>query len=222
MAEGFVYILLNPSFPDQVKIGLTTQTSELRAKQLSSTGVPTPFIVIYDELVSDCELVESRLHKRFAGYRVSPNREFFRVPVHEAIRALQGEAITHGVQEIKLSNRVEILPNLKQKYGEYLKPDIVIAEIVQLPDVCFLEIVRRSYHHLHDEIIERVDLAIMGDSFPPTCPIDANTKRFLEELDEYDLIMVTPLFTEDACKRIAYEWKVGGKLKQKQDLSSNP
>lgn len=221
MAQGFVYILLNPSFPDQIKIGLTTQTSEHRAKQLWSTGVPTPFIVVYDELVSDCELVENRLHKRFAGYRVSSNREFFRVTVREAIRALQEEAITHSIQETKLSNRVEILPSLKQKYDQYLKPDIVVAAIVQLPDVCFLEIVRRSYQHLHDEIIERVYLAVMGDTFPSTDPIDVNTKRFLEELDEYDLIMVTPLFTEDSCERIAHEWEVGGKLKQNQDSSSS-
>ncbi|MDZ7969847.1 MAG: GIY-YIG nuclease family protein [Nostoc sp. DedSLP03] len=89
MAQGFVYVLLNPSFPDQIKIGLTEQTSELRAKQLRTTGVPTPFIVIYDELVSECELVERKLHQRFAAYRVSSDREFFRIPVREAVRALQ-------------------------------------------------------------------------------------------------------------------------------------
>jgi T5orf172 domain len=220
MAQGFVYILLNPSFPDQIKIGLTTGTSERRAKQLWSTGVPTPFIVVYDELVSDCELVESRLHERFSGYRVSSGREFFRVPVREAVRALQEEAAIHSIQEAKLHNRIEILPALKQKYDKYLKPDIVGVEIIQLPDVCFLESIRRSYQHLRDEIIERIDLAVMGDTFPPTDPIDVNTRRFLEGLDEYDLIMVTSLFTEDACERIAYEWEVGGKLKQSQDASS--
>ncbi|MEH2169992.1 MAG: GIY-YIG nuclease family protein [Nostoc sp.] len=89
MAQGFVYVLVNPSFPDQVKIGRTEKTSELRAKQLQTTGVPTPFIVVYEELVSDCEVVENILHSRFAVYRTSQDREFFRVPVREAIRVLQ-------------------------------------------------------------------------------------------------------------------------------------
>jgi hypothetical protein len=218
MAQGFVYVLLNPSFPDQVKIGRTEQTSELRARKLWTTGVPTPFIVVYDELVSDCQLVESRLHQRFAGYRVSPDREFFRIPVREAIRALQEEAAVYSVCGAALSNRVEILPSLEQKYREYLKPDIFAVAVVQLPDVCFLEITRRSYPHLHDEIIERIDLAIIvsnkGEMFPTTDPIDINAKRFLDKLDAYDLIMTTSLFTKDACKQIAYQWEQGGKLKR--------
>ena len=71
MAAGFVYVLLNPSFPNQVKIGLTEDAPDVRARKLWTTGVPTPFIVVYDELVSDCEEVESRLHMRFNGYRVN-------------------------------------------------------------------------------------------------------------------------------------------------------
>ncbi|WP_414552269.1 GIY-YIG nuclease family protein [Anabaena sp. CCY 0017] len=84
MTQGFVYVLLNPSFPDQVKIGRTEKDSEIRARKLWTTGVPTPFLVIYDELVSDCEVVESHLHERFAAYRVNSCREFFRIPVREA------------------------------------------------------------------------------------------------------------------------------------------
>ncbi|WP_420540706.1 GIY-YIG nuclease family protein [Nonomuraea roseoviolacea] len=75
---GFVYILINPSFPDMVKIGLTRNLSGNRASQLSRhSGVPTDFIVIYDELVADCGAVERRLHKRFANQRVNDRREFF-------------------------------------------------------------------------------------------------------------------------------------------------
>ena len=49
MAQGFVYILVNPAFPGYIKVGKTTKTPEERAKELSAaTGVPTPFIVAYD------------------------------------------------------------------------------------------------------------------------------------------------------------------------------
>lgn len=215
MAQGFVYVLLNPSFPDQVKIGLTEQTSELRAKQLRTTGVPTPFIVVYDELVSECELVERKLHQRFAAYRVSSDREFFRIPVREAVRALQEEAAICKISDSVLLNQVEVLPQLKQYYSKYLKPDIASVAIVQLSDVCFLEITRRNYYPgLRDEIIERVDLATVADEmFSPQNSINENTRRFLDVLDAYDLIMITPLFTEEGCKQIAYEWEHGNKLK---------
>ncbi|MHC5718911.1 MAG: GIY-YIG nuclease family protein, partial [Nostoc sp.] len=142
MAQGFVYILLNPSFPDQVKIGRTEKTSELRAKQLQTTGVPTAFIVVYDELVSDCEVVENILHSRFAAYRTSLEREFFRVPVREAIRVLQETAGAYIISDVAPSNRVDILPSIEQKYRDYLKPNIVSIAIIQLTDVCFLEVTR--------------------------------------------------------------------------------
>ncbi|MBG1267185.1 GIY-YIG nuclease family protein [Nostoc sp. WHI] len=215
MAQGFVYVLINPSFPDQVKIGLTEQTSELRAKQLRTTGVPTPFIVVYDELVSECELVESKLHQRFAAYRVSSDREFFRIPVRDAVRALQEEAAIYKISDSVLSNQVEVLPQLKHYYSKYLKLDIASVAIVQLVDVCFLEITRRNYYPgLRDEIIERVDLAIVAaEMFSPQNSIDENTRRFLDDLDAYDLIMITSLFTEEGCKQISHEWERGNKLK---------
>jgi len=87
MPEGYVYILLNPALKGQVKIGCTTNSPEDRASELSRTGVPHEFVVAYAERVSDCEAVERLLHEKFAGVRVNPNREFFRVTVQDAIRA---------------------------------------------------------------------------------------------------------------------------------------
>jgi hypothetical protein len=88
MSTGYVYILLNPALKGQVKIGRTTNSPEERAAELSTTGLPHDFIVAYAERVSDCDTVERALHERFADARVSPNREFFRVPLQAAIRAL--------------------------------------------------------------------------------------------------------------------------------------
>ena len=80
-----------------------------RAKELWITGVPTEFIVVWDELVSDCQEVERRLHERSSEYRVNRAREFFRIPVREAVRALQQEAQTFRVEPSSLTNRWEIL-----------------------------------------------------------------------------------------------------------------
>ena len=222
MTAGFVYVMLNPSYPDLVKIGLTERTSEERARELRTSGVPTPFIVIYDELVSDCDAVEAAIHRRLAGYRVSDDREFFRIPVKEAIRTLQEETAAYRVNPLALKRRVEILSALKEIYRGYLKPDIISVAIVQPPGVCFLEVVRRAEDASKEsEIVEREDLQIFGgdDSgiglFPPNAPVRENAERFVNKLDAYDLIMTgMPLFTNSAAQEIADLWEKGGKLKR--------
>jgi hypothetical protein len=57
MAMAFVYVLENPSMPGVVKIGFTKGLTREWAKQLHTTGVPTPFQVVHDELVGNCELM---------------------------------------------------------------------------------------------------------------------------------------------------------------------
>ena len=53
-----------------------------RAKQLDTTGIPTPFKVIYRGFVENAYELEN-LHESFSYFRVSENREFFSVdPIH--------------------------------------------------------------------------------------------------------------------------------------------
>jgi hypothetical protein len=99
MPNGYVYVLLNPALKGQVKIGKTTNSPEQRAAELSTTGIPHEFIVLYAERVSDCDTVERVLHERFADVRVSPNREFFRVTPQAAIRAVIEVAGLYRVDE---------------------------------------------------------------------------------------------------------------------------
>lgn len=85
---GYVYVMINPSLPDVVKIGKTTREPSERAKELSSaTGVPTPFILVYSKPFADCHFAEKVIHGYFEkkGARVNDNREFFRVSTMEAI-----------------------------------------------------------------------------------------------------------------------------------------
>jgi hypothetical protein len=90
LVPGFVYILRSPLHTDAlVKVGLTRSSSEEGAKQLSSaTGVPYPFEVFYEESVVDCVLAEKLVHERLAEYRQNPRREFFKVPLKIAIKAV--------------------------------------------------------------------------------------------------------------------------------------
>lgn len=85
MSRGFVYILDNPALdPDLLKIGKTTVNVDLRAKGLSTTGLPEDFRVLYSIGVPDCHLAEAIAHKRLSEHRVRLNREFFRVTLERA------------------------------------------------------------------------------------------------------------------------------------------
>ena len=91
MAES-VYVLINASIPGQLKIGRTTRDVEERARELSAhTGVPTPFVVAFTCEVKNSSFIESEIHKRLQlmGYRTSNNREFFAVPLKNAIEIIQ-------------------------------------------------------------------------------------------------------------------------------------
>lgn len=75
-----------------VKIGMTTREPEDRITELSNvTGVPTPFQLVYKEYFENCVYAESMIHEILEqrNSRVSNNREFFKIPVYEAIKLIQ-------------------------------------------------------------------------------------------------------------------------------------
>ncbi|MEN9575730.1 MAG: hypothetical protein RL514_3585 [Verrucomicrobiota bacterium] len=88
---GHIYVLINPSIDGLVKIGKTTRSPEERAEELSAaTGVATPFYVAYSIQVADCHHAEEFVHAILDhnGFRRSPNREFFQIPLQKAIEVL--------------------------------------------------------------------------------------------------------------------------------------
>lgn len=207
MSAGFVYVMINPVMRGLVKFGLSGRTSQLRAKDARGTWLPDDFVVVYDELVTDCKLVEDKLKLRFAEYRYVPNREFFQIPIREAIRGLMEESFGFVVPRIGTNCGVEILPDLKRKYPKYLKSDFHSIKIVHSDGVVYLESVRFRHAGLRDEVVERTDLAFISDGndemFPPTRNPEDNARLFVHELDEYSMIHCTDLFTHEACQEIA-------------------
>ncbi len=85
-----VYILESSSMPGMVKIGYTKGDPIDRANTLSkSTGVPTPFNVVYSYSCFNGERIEKAVHKHFRAKRVNSQREFFYVELDEAIKAIE-------------------------------------------------------------------------------------------------------------------------------------
>ena len=88
--RGSVYVLTNPSFPGQVKVGATTRTGEHRRNELSrATGVPTEFEIAFEATFADVWGAERAAHVHLAPYRVNGNREFFRCDVATAVKVIQ-------------------------------------------------------------------------------------------------------------------------------------
>lgn len=77
--NGFIYILANECMPDVYKIGMTTNSPEQRAKEISAaTGVPLPFTVVAAFHSANPVSDEQMVHQAWSKERVSQNREFFR------------------------------------------------------------------------------------------------------------------------------------------------
>lgn len=88
MAAGYLYVLSNPSIPGLVKVGKTTRDPAQRVAELSAaTGVPSPFVLLYQQPVANCDAAEAWVHQAMAlrGWRYADNREFFSAPLHEIV-----------------------------------------------------------------------------------------------------------------------------------------
>ena len=139
--NGYVYVLMNPSLQNMVKIGKTTREPEERAKELSSvTGVPTPFIVVYSCMFESCSDAETFVHTYLEtkGFRVASNREFFEIPINIGIDAVikakehfgeftindNAKQSTNKKNEEELVDlyKLNILPELEE-YMKYLEID---------------------------------------------------------------------------------------------------
>ena len=76
---GFVYVAINDSMPDLVKIGMTCGSVQERMKELSAaTGVAKPFSCPYFCEVQNPQKIEEQLHNQFSFCRENERREFFR------------------------------------------------------------------------------------------------------------------------------------------------
>ncbi len=91
MTAGYIYILVNSSIDNMVKVGKTTRLPKERAMELSNvTGIPTPFVVAESIKVNDCDEAEKYMHKKLTkqGYRVNKKREFFMISLREIMPLL--------------------------------------------------------------------------------------------------------------------------------------
>lgn len=219
MSIGFVYVLLNPAFPRQIKIGRTARDPRKRAGELSrQTGVPDDFIVLYEELVGNAEEVERLLHVRFGDYRTKRNKEFFQIHPAEAIKALLRVATGFPIPIGTPSLVADLLPHLRKYFAAHLDPRVGSVRLVQLPGICYLEVTRQpSGGGAPVTSSEGLSLAGFRVTAVPTLDDLRENEALVHRLDEYDWIMISDLFPAETAEKIARDWeRPGGKLEQER------
>lgn len=206
MDNGYIYVLINESLKDLVKIGKTALSSSERARQLSSnTGIPTPFKVAYEIFSEDCDNLERKIHLELDDFRVNKNREFFKYPLNKTIEIIQKLAQKDNDHE-KFES-IEILPKIKDLYKDYVNPKVSSVKIYQTSDRVYLEVTQDEYiaGYLKDQYIRRTDLGFIingydpeDKTFRPESPINNNVEIFLSSGFNTMAICCDNLFTKDA------------------------
>lgn len=155
MAQGYVYIMINPSFKENIiKVGQTTNI-EKRIKDLShSSGIPTPFQVY--ALMKTVQYVdlERALHnilERVVHKRVNAKREFFEIKPDEAYFLMQQLAQFIEDAEITLAKeQVDSTFTLdKDVQHKYVK-----AEHLTLEAYKYYEYNKELYGKLKEELLK--------------------------------------------------------------------
>ena len=118
--KGFIYIMSNPAYPGNLKIGQTSKDPEERRKDLGSTGVLEDFVLEYYAFVEDYELLEIKVHKELNDVRYKENKEFFKISVPEAIKTIRRVAEDRIEFEKDFSKQGSVSNSNRNKVIEFL------------------------------------------------------------------------------------------------------
>jgi hypothetical protein len=133
--EQYVYIMSNPSFVDDVfKIGWTREHPIIRANDLHTSGVPTPFVVESVIITTEGGKLEKQLHAHLKQYRIENNREFFKIAKDNLTEILTDELNLQLTSVTELdppnnkrttgaANKIsEMYETLKKDYNDFSNP----------------------------------------------------------------------------------------------------
>lgn len=219
--RGYVYVLLEPANGTEVKIGFTTGTVGKRVGELFSTDRARPLVALWSAYVIDPQGLESRMHERFAAFRVSPAREFFSVPAQEAIAALMDEAEPYRLPDPFVSpGRTDVFLRLLRKHdGSYFDRHLKAVAVVVTSSGVRVEI--KKYEEGTGGETRQFDLSFFSDcAFTNEKTAEDNALLFLE-LSLLNLSLIDGLLDHE--KRLAL-WRADEQRKSRQnpDLDVDP
>lgn len=105
--SGVIYILVNPAFPELVKIGYADDIQKRLKALNASSGIPDPFHCYAIYRVKK-RLEDLKLHKLIdsldSSLRHAPNREFYEMTCEKAFEILSAVAQINGDEEQLIKN----------------------------------------------------------------------------------------------------------------------
>ena len=126
----FIYVLTNPTMPNLVKIGRTTDLASRLRSLSSATGVPVPFECFFFCEVTDSLKVEKALHEAFGDHRVNEKREFFRINPNRAVAILELVAIKNTMPMAAVADTPEELEAL---HREQVRREVFRFRLADVP-----------------------------------------------------------------------------------------
>ncbi len=115
---------------------------------------------------------------------------------------------------------INIYDQLKQKYKDYLRPEIFSISIIQSEETVWLESAERitTEDGFEKQTIRRIDLSFITDCieeeeelyFSPSVSIENNARKFINEFSPYSIINTTDLFHDDASHKISRKYNTFG------------
>ena len=118
---GYVYALWNPLFADLLKIGATLRTPEIRARELSGTGMPEPFEVVAKLQCRNPFSMERAIHMHYANVRkYGKKKEFFMAEVDDVNQYFdsleeQAMCIPPKKEDISIKKRLASMKSWRKK-----------------------------------------------------------------------------------------------------------
>ena len=88
LTNGYIYVLHNEIMPNLYKVGWTERSPEERAQELSATGLPEPFKVIFSVPTDMSMEVEKKIHEKLDKFRYRSDREFFKTDLNTIKEAI--------------------------------------------------------------------------------------------------------------------------------------
>ncbi len=115
---GFIYVLSNPAMPGLLKIGFTQHAdTKRRVLELSkNTAVPLHFVLEFEQLIENPAQYERLIHARISQYRLSPDKEFFKVDLDTVEKIIR--KIVFGTEDYNVAKVLQNLVSLYEKHPE--------------------------------------------------------------------------------------------------------
>lgn len=118
---GYIYILTNESLGNLIKIGYTQNDPEDRAKELYTTGVPTPYRVWSYTLVENANAVEEAVHVALFKNRSNRDREFFLIDPTEAKKVIDSIVLEQREEFLRSRKKLQNAKYNNPKFVELIK-----------------------------------------------------------------------------------------------------